>query len=193
MGISGAKMLATNVVIEEDMLRQRRKLITVGSRTKNQIAGIYKKGELPMLQRTHPLATLYMQDAHEKCHEGLLTMLHRSRKSAWIIHGHHLVEAIKTSCTEFRLKEKRCMEQRMGPLPNHRVGPSPIFQSIAMDLFGLIEYQGVVNERQVGKGWGAIFVCTAACGVHRQVLNGQLLDGLALIHVCTGRAIDDSI
>jgi hypothetical protein len=80
-------MLATNIVTEEDMLGQKRKLNTVGSRTSNQIAGIYQKGELPVLQRTHPLATLYMQDAHKKGHEGILTKLHRSRKSVWIIHG----------------------------------------------------------------------------------------------------------
>jgi aromatic ring hydroxylase len=40
MGISGAKMLTTNIVTEENMLGQRRKLITVGSRTRNQISGI---------------------------------------------------------------------------------------------------------------------------------------------------------
>ncbi len=79
MGISRAKMLATNVVTKEDMLWQRRKLITVGSRTRNQIAGIHKKGELSVLQRAHPLAALYMRDAHEKGHEGILTTPHRSR------------------------------------------------------------------------------------------------------------------
>jgi hypothetical protein len=34
------------------------------------------------------------------------------------------------------------MEQRMGPLPDHRVGPRAIFQSVAIDLFGPIKYQG---------------------------------------------------
>ncbi len=37
----------------------------------------------------------------------------------------------------------------MGPLPDHRVGPCPIFQSMAMALFGQIEYHGTVNQR-----WG---------------------------------------
>jgi hypothetical protein len=48
MGISGAKMLATNIVTEEDMLGQRRKLITIGSRAVNQITGVYRRGELPV-------------------------------------------------------------------------------------------------------------------------------------------------
>jgi hypothetical protein len=30
----------------------------------------------------------------------------------------------------------------MGPLSDHRVGPSPIFQSVAVDLFVPIYYQG---------------------------------------------------
>jgi hypothetical protein len=53
----------------------------------------------------------------------------------------------------------------MGPLPDHRVGPGPIFQSVAIDLFGPIEYQGIINKRQVGKGCGVMFVCTitSAC------------------------------
>jgi hypothetical protein len=42
------------------------------------------------------------------------------------------------------------MKQRKGPLPNHRVEPCSIFQSVAVDLFGPIEYQGTVNKRQVG-------------------------------------------
>jgi hypothetical protein len=58
MGISGAKMLATNIVTEEDVLGQKRKLITIGSRAMNQIAGVYMRGELPVLQLAHPLASL---------------------------------------------------------------------------------------------------------------------------------------
>jgi hypothetical protein len=74
-------MLATNIVTKEDVLGQRRKLITVGLRTRNQIAEIYEKGEFPVLQRAHPLAALYMRDTHEKGHKGILTTLHRSRKN----------------------------------------------------------------------------------------------------------------
>jgi hypothetical protein len=78
MGISGAKMLATNIVTEEDMLGQKRKLIMIGSRALNQIAGVYGRGELPVLQWAHSLAVLYLKDADEKGHEGKVTTLHRS-------------------------------------------------------------------------------------------------------------------
>jgi hypothetical protein len=81
MGILGVKMLATNIVTEEDVLGQKRKLITIGSRAVNQIAGVYRRGELPVLQWAHPLAALYMKDAHEKGHESTVTTLHRSQKN----------------------------------------------------------------------------------------------------------------
>jgi hypothetical protein len=50
------------------------------------------------------------------------------------------------------------IEQRMGPLPDHRVGPCPVFQSVAVDLFGPAEHGGITNKRQTGKGWGFMFV-----------------------------------
>ncbi len=65
-------------------------------------------------------------------------------------------------------QQKKCMDQRMGLLPNHRVGPCPIFQSVAIDIFGPIEYQGTVNRGQVGKGWGVIY--SSALGVYLHVL-----------------------
>ncbi len=51
----------------------------------------------------------------------------RSRNEVWIIGGGALAEAVRSRCIECCLKE-----QRMGPLPDHRVGPCPIFQSMPM-------------------------------------------------------------
>jgi hypothetical protein len=49
MGISGAKMLATDVLTEEDVLGQKRKLITVGSWAVNQVMHVYGAKVLPVL------------------------------------------------------------------------------------------------------------------------------------------------
>jgi hypothetical protein len=90
MGISGAKMSATDVLTEEDVLGQRRKLITVSSRAVNQTPGVYGASELPVLQAAHPLAKLYMKEAHEKGHVGTVSTLHRSRRNVWIVNGQSL-------------------------------------------------------------------------------------------------------
>jgi hypothetical protein len=84
------------------------------------------------------------------------------------------------SCTECQLKEKKCMEQRMGQLPDHRVGPGPIFQSVAVDLFRPIEYQGVINKRQVGKGWGVMFFCSATSTVHVEFMDTYSTDSFLM-------------
>ncbi len=68
----------------------------------------------------------------------------------------------------------------MGPLPDHRVGPSPIFQSVGVDLVGLIEYQGVIDKRQVGKGWGVMFVCMATSAVHVEFMDMYSTDSFLM-------------
>ncbi len=87
MKIYGARMLATDVVTEEDINGSRRKLIVVGSRGRNPIEDMYGQTELPVLAREHPLSRLYMQASHVEGHEGTISTLHRSRKKVWIIGG----------------------------------------------------------------------------------------------------------
>jgi hypothetical protein len=73
------------------------------------------------------------------------------------------------------------MKQRKGPLPNHRIGPCSIFQSVAVDLFGPIEYQGTVNKRQVGKGWDVMFVCSATLDVHVEFMDTYSTDSFLMV------------
>jgi hypothetical protein len=60
------------------------------------------------------------------------------------------------------------------------MGPGPIFQSVAIDLFGPIEYQGIINKRQVGKGWGVMFVCTATSAVHVEFMDTYSTDSFLM-------------
>ncbi len=94
MKISGARMLATDVVTEEDVTRRRRKLIVIRSTEKNQIEGVYGQTELPVLPRDHPLSEPYMWATDEEGHEGAISTLHRSRRKVWVITGHLLAETI---------------------------------------------------------------------------------------------------
>jgi hypothetical protein len=153
------KSLNVDTVIEEDVNGIERKLTVVGTRGRNQIQGIYGQMDLPVLAKDHKLSELYVQSAHEEGHEGVITTLHRSRRRVWIGNGQALADSIGAHCTECRLKAKKCMEQKMGPLLDHRVKIEAMFQSVAIDLFGPTEYQQHVKKRQVGKGWGVVFVC----------------------------------
>jgi hypothetical protein len=149
-----AKMRSLNVITvpEKDVNGITRRLVVIGSRGRNQIEGVYGQTNLPVLTKDHKLSQLYAQAAHDMAHEGVISTLHRTRKKVWIIHGRALADTIKAKCTECRLKEKKFMEQKMGPLPDHRVQVGAVFQSVAIDLFGPVEYQQLVKKRQTGKG-----------------------------------------
>jgi hypothetical protein len=55
-----------------------------------------------------------------------------------------------------------------------------MFQSVAVDLVGPIEHQGTVNERQVGKGWGVVFVCTTTSAVHIEFVDTYSMDSFLM-------------
>ncbi len=133
MGIAGAKMLATDVLAEEDMLGQKSKLITAVSQAANQIAHVY--GALPVLQASHLMAELHMEKAHEKGYEEVISSLHRPRKDVghqWPVTGRNHQD----SCTECQLKKKRCMDQRMGSCPVIGWGHAPSFSQWQLTCAG---------------------------------------------------------
>ena len=68
----------------------------------------------------------------------------------------------------------------MGPLPEYRTGPARVFDSVAVDLFDPLEFQGTVNKRQTSKGWGVIFVCSASSAVHIEFTDSFSTNGFLL-------------
>jgi hypothetical protein len=142
---------------------------------------VYGPVDLPVLTKDHKLSELYVRAAHEERHKGAIATLHRSRRRVWITNGRALADLIRLRCTECRLKTKKLMEQKkMGPLQNHRVEIGAIFQSVAVDMFGPIEYQGLVNKRQVGKGWGVVFVCTTTSAVQIEFVDTYSTDSFLM-------------
>ncbi len=68
----------------------------------------------------------------------------------------------------------------MGPLPDHRVKIGAMFQSVAVDLFGPIEYQQHVKKRPVGKGWGVVFFCTTTSALHVEFVDTYSTDSFLM-------------
>jgi hypothetical protein len=174
------KTLNVDTAFEEDVNGITRKLVVIGSRGRNQIQGVYGQVDLPVLAKEHKLSELYAQAAHETSHEEVVSTLHQTRRKVWIINGRALADSIKAWCTECRLKEKKCMGQKMGPLPDHRAQVGAMFQSVAIDLFGPVGYQQHVKKRQVGKGWGVVFVCTTTSALHVEFMDMYSTDSFLL-------------
>jgi hypothetical protein len=55
-----------------------------------------------------------------------------------------------------------------------------MFQSVAIDLFGPVEYQQHTKKRQVGKGWGVVFVCTTTSALHVEFMDTYSTDSFLL-------------
>ncbi len=55
-------MLVEDVLIEEDMFRMKRKLITLGSRESNQVPRVYNTAALSLFNSNDPLGKLYLEE-----------------------------------------------------------------------------------------------------------------------------------
>jgi hypothetical protein len=142
MKIPGAKMLAMDVATEEDINGIKRKLIVIGSRCRNQIKGMYGTADLPVMAKDHELSKLYVRAASEEGHEGAVSTLHRSRQRVWVTNGSAMAESVRLHCTECKLKEKRCMEQRMGPHPTTELNSGPFFSQWLWTYSGPLSIKG---------------------------------------------------
>ena len=123
-----------------------------------------------------PLAQLYLEEAHAEDHGGLDRMVLRARKRVWIIQARRIAKHIKNNCYRCRLLYKKCMEQKMGPLPPHRVGPEPVFTSTAVDLFGPLMIRDAVKRRTSSKTWGVVFTCTRTSAVCLELVESYSTD-----------------
>jgi hypothetical protein len=75
--VKGARMLAADVLTEEDVIGIKQKLMVLDSIGSNQMPKNY--GEpcyLPLLNMEHPLARMYMEKANKEGHERVTSMLH---------------------------------------------------------------------------------------------------------------------
>ena len=64
-----------------------------------------------------------------------------------IVQGAKLAKKVVQQCYVCRLNKKKLLNQVMAPLPEERVGPAPIFSSVAVDLFGPLIFRDMVNKK----------------------------------------------
>ncbi len=140
----------------------------------------YDAEALPILPHNHPLSRLILEEAHAIDHGGVESMTMRSRAHAWIVRAKKLAKSIKRGCFACRRRMKVRETQKMAPLPEHRMGPAPVFESTAVDLFGPITFQDTINKRGNGKAWGVVFVCTATSLVHVEITDAYSTDSFLL-------------
>jgi hypothetical protein len=152
----------------------------VGGRMKKHLRIAYDQIQLPVLPTWHTLARLYLEEAHCIDHAGLDAMVMRSKSRVWVIAARRLAKVIRNNCFFCKRLFKVTGEQIMAPLPEHRMGPAPVFSSTAVDLFGPLTFNGTVNKRSTAKVWGVVFVCTATSLVHVEITESYSTDAFLL-------------
>ena len=173
------KQLDTLMPVQEkfvDLLGCKRTHWMVGGRMKTKLKIGYDKPGLPILDYNCPLAKLFLEEAHRVDHGGQDNMVLRSRKRVWIVKARRIAKVVKENCFRCKLLYRRTMNQKMGPMPAHRVGPSPIFYSTAVDLFGPLTIRDAVKKRTRAKAWGVIFTCTATSAVCLELTESYSMD-----------------
>jgi hypothetical protein len=124
-----------------------KQIITLGGLQKKYLRVAYDRGVLPILPTRHPLSRLYLGKAHRMDHAGVDAMVMRSRSQVWITRARPRGGAVKKACFTCKRRAKRLGEQKMAPLPEHRMGPTPPFHSTAVDLFGPLSISGSPGRR----------------------------------------------
>ena len=99
------------------------------------------------------------------------------RDRFWITKLGVMVNDIRNKCVICRKLNAELQQQVMGPLPLHRLKPSPPFHNTYVDFFGPFKTRGVVNKRSRGKSFGVIFTCGATRAVHCDLSQDYSVDG----------------
>jgi len=150
MTMDGTPGLGTEEIVKENGLFPPCRLRVVAGRAKKFLRIAYDAEFVPLLPHSHPLSRLYLKEAHKTDHGGTDAMVMRIQAQVWVVRTRKLAKWVKRSFTCRKIPKEREM-QKMAPLPSHRMGPAPVLESTAVDMFGPITFQDMVNKHGNGK------------------------------------------
>ena len=109
-------------------------IIVVGKRLTEWMKNTWNRTEIVLLPNKGRFVWLYIQSVHEHDHAGIDITLAKVRRKFWIPGIRRTVKLIKRQCIVCRRRNKKCVGQEMGPLPQERMQPSPAFSYCSVDL-----------------------------------------------------------
>ena len=155
-------------------------VVVVVGRVQGALLVGYDRDGLPLLTSKSPLSKLIMRDAHVTDHSGLDRTVQRSREVAWIVQGRRIAKSVIRDCFECKRRSAVLQKQVMAPLSEHRLPPTPVFGSTAVDLFGPLKIRDSVKRRVSRDCWGVLFVCTVTSAIHLELSEDYSCDAFLL-------------
>ena len=127
-----------------------------------------------ILPHGHAEVAKMILDVHKQMlHVGPETLLSTLRQRIWITQGRREVKRIIRKCVICQRQRVGPCGQKMGPLPEERVTPSPPFSDIGIDFAGPL----YVKERTiVKKTYVCVFTCASSRMVHLELTNSLTTD-----------------
>ena len=123
-----------------------------------------RSSPLPILPQDCELSKKIMDDAHRRGHGGVDSTNLTSKKHAWIVGGRRLAQAEVRKCHQCRIEKHQSVAQLMGPVPPHRVRPTPAFLHIQADLAGPYAVACSHHPRKTVKLWTLVCCCNSVSG-----------------------------
>ena len=156
-------------------------IVVVGRRISGWLKDNWDRENLIVLPARSDFTKLVVRDVHEENHDGIDVTVSKVRRQYWIPGLYRLVKAIKKSCYECRILDKKLSTQVMGVLPDDRLKPSPPFYTTGCDLFGPIQIKDTVKKRTTMKCYGVIFTCFTTRAVYLDVTTGYDTDSFLMV------------
>ena len=136
----------------------------------------------PTILTDHPLASLVIEQAHERVlHNGLKSTLNEVCSGVWITRARQCVRKFIHNCNACRRFESLPYKHPTPPhLPEFRVEEGEAFSSVGTDLAGPQYVRNSLKDTNTHKVWIVIFTCTLSRGLHLEVMEDMSFDQLIL-------------
>ena len=145
-------------------------------------AALKFEARFPAILTDHPLASLVIEQAHERVlHNGLKSTLNEGRSRVWITRARQHVRKFIHNCTTYRRFESLPYKYPTPPhLPEFRVDKGEAFSSVGTDLAGPLYVRNSQKDTNTHKVWIVIFTCTLSRGVHLEIMEDMSVEQFIL-------------
>ncbi len=99
-------------------------------------------------------------------HAAIETTLSLVRQKYHVVHGREVVRKVVRDCLVCRHQQTKPVNQKMGPVPPHRVIPAPAFSDVGLDFTGVLH---IKDGDVVRKGYICVFTCPLSRMIHLEL------------------------
>ncbi|GBM69371.1 hypothetical protein AVEN_272189-1 [Araneus ventricosus] len=147
-------------------------ILRVGGRLRNSILPYNSKHPI-LLPAKHKVTDMIIQYYHKiQFHSGPQALLYNIRQKFWPLNGRNLCRKIVHSCVTCFKANPKISSQKMGDLPEDRVNPNFVFNSVGIDFSGPFYIKTKLRKRDPPtKIYVCIIICLSTKAIHLELVS----------------------